>query len=158
MIVVSGSAAASANQRVLRASPDYLRRHGTPHTPADLAEHDCLLLVGSQGRQDVWHFGDGNGGEITQRVQGRFESNLGELLRDAVVAGLGIALHSIWHMHEELRAQRLQIVLPDYPIAETGVYAVMPQRRLVLARVRAFVDCLAERLGEVPPWERTRHR
>ncbi|MGH8159843.1 MAG: LysR family transcriptional regulator [Rhodanobacter sp.] len=142
------------NRRVLCAAPDYLRRHGTPRTPADLAGHDCLLLVGSQGRQDVWRFGDGNGGEIAQRVDGRFESNLGELLRDAVVAGLGIAVHSIWHVHEELRAGQLQVVLPDYPIATTGIHAVMPQRRLVPPRVHAFIDFLAERLGEDPPWER----
>jgi DNA-binding transcriptional LysR family regulator len=141
------------NRRVLCAAPDYLRRHGTPRTPADLAKHECLLLVGSQGRQDVWRLGDGKGGEIAQRVHGRFESNQGELLRDAVVAGLGIALHSIWHVHEELRAGRLQVVLPGYPIAATGIHAVMPQRRLVPPRVRAFVDFLAEQMGNDPPWE-----
>ncbi len=142
------------NRRVLCAAPDYLRRHGVPRTPAELAKHDCLLLVGSQGRQDVWRLGDGKGGEIAQRVHGRFDSNQGELLRDAAVAGLGIALHSIWHVHEELRAGRLQVVLPNYPIAATGIHAVMPQRRLVPPRVRAFVDFLAERLGNDPPWER----
>ena len=144
----------ATNRRVLCASSDYLRRHGAPRTPADLATHDCLLLVGSQGRQDVWRFTDRKGREVAQRVQGRFESNQGELLRDAVVAGLGIALHSVWHVHEELRAGRLQVLLPDYPIAATGIHAVMPQRRLVPPRVRAFVDFLAERLGEHPPWER----
>ncbi|MBT2144458.1 MULTISPECIES: LysR family transcriptional regulator [unclassified Rhodanobacter] len=144
----------ATNRRVLCASPDYLRRHGAPRTPADLATHDCLLLVGSQGRQDVWRFTDRKGREIAQRVQGRFESNQGELLRDAVVAGLGIALHSVWHVHEQLRAGRLQVLLPDYPIAATGIHAVMPQRRLVPPRVRAFVDFLVERLGEHPPWER----
>jgi len=143
----------AVNRRVLCASPDYLRRHGTPRTPADLSAHDCLLLVGSQGRQDVWRFGDGRGGEIAQRVDGRFESNLGELLRDAVVAGLGIAMHSVWHVHEELRTGRLQVLLPEYPLAATGIHAVMPQRRLVPPRVRAFVDFLAERLGDHPPWE-----
>ncbi|HTM28662.1 MAG TPA: LysR family transcriptional regulator [Rhodanobacter sp.] len=144
----------AVNRRVLCAAPDYLRRRGTPRSPADLAEHDCLLLVGSQGRQDTWRFTDRKGREIVQRVQGRFESNLGELLRDAVVAGLGIALHSVWHVHEELHAGRLQVVLPDYSLATTGIYAVMPERRLVPPRVRAFVDFLAERLGEHPPWER----
>lgn len=144
----------AVNRRVLCASPDYLRQHDMPRTPADLAEHDCLLLVGSQGRQDVWRFGDGKGGEIAQRVGGRFESNQGELLRDAVVAGLGIALHSIWHVHEELRTGCLQVVLPDYPLAATGIHAVMPQRRLVPPRVRAFVEFLAGRLGNDPPWER----
>jgi DNA-binding transcriptional LysR family regulator len=143
----------ATNRRVLCASPDYLQRHGTPRTPADLAAHDCLLLVGSQGRQDMWHFTDRKGREIAQRVQGRFESNQGALLRDAVVAGLGIALHSLWHVHEQLRSGQLQVLLPDYPIATTGIHAVMPQRRLVPPRVRAFVDFLAERLGKHPPWE-----
>lgn len=142
------------NHRVLCAAPAYLERHGHPRTPADLAAHDCLLLVGSQGRQDVWRFRDPQGNDIVQRVHGRFESNLGELLRDAVMAGLGIAQHSVWHVHEELRSGRLQQVLPDYPIATTGIHAVMPQRRLMPPRVRAFVDFLAERLGEQPPWER----
>lgn len=142
------------NRRVICAAPDYLRRHGRPRVPADLAAHECLLLVGSQGRQDSWHFEDGNGGTIAQRVHGRFESNQGELLRDAVVAGLGIALHSLWHVHDELRDGRLQVLLADYPVPTTGIHAVMPQRRLVPPRVRAFVDFLAARFGDDPPWER----
>jgi len=144
----------ATNRRVLCASPTYLQRHGVPHTPADLAKHDCLLLVGSRGRQDTWHFSDRKGRAIAQRVQGRFETNQGELLRDAVVAGLGIAMHSVWHVHQQLRDGRLQVVLPDHAIATTGIHAVMPQRRLVPPRVRAFVDFLAERLGAHPPWER----
>jgi DNA-binding transcriptional LysR family regulator len=141
------------NRRVLCASPAYLKRHGTPRTPADLARHECLLLVGSQGRQDLWRLQDG-GREVAVRVQGRIESNQGELLRDAAVAGLGIALHSTWHVNADLRAGRLRVVLPDHPLADSGIFAVMPQRRLVPPRVRAFVDFLAEKLGEVPPWER----
>lgn len=144
----------ATNRRVLCASQAYLQRHGIPRTPADLAAHNCLLLVGSQGRQEVWHFTDRKGREITQRVQGRFESNQGVLLREAVVAGLGIAMHSVWHVHEQLRSGQLQVLLPDYSIATTGIHAVMPQRRLVPPRVRAFVDFLAERLGTRPPWER----
>jgi DNA-binding transcriptional LysR family regulator len=50
----------------------------------------------------------------------------------------------------------LQVVLPDHPLADTGIHAVMPQRRLVPPRVRAFVDFLALKLGGVPPWERER--
>jgi DNA-binding transcriptional LysR family regulator len=144
----------ASNRRVLCASPAYLQTHGLPRTPAELATHDCLLLVGSQGRQDVWHFTDRKGRDIAQRVQGRFESNQGALLRDAVVAGLGIAMHSLWHVHEQLRSGQLQLLLPDYPIHTTGIFAVMPQRRLVPPRVRAFVDFLAGRFGDHPPWER----
>ncbi|WP_316156166.1 LysR family transcriptional regulator [Cupriavidus sp. BIC8F] len=141
------------NRRLLCASPDYLRRRGTPRTPQELARHDCLVLVGSQGRQDLWRLGDGAGGEIAVRVRGRIEANTGELLSDAALAGFGIALHSTWHVSADLHAGRLVQVLPDYPLADTGIYAVMPQRRLAPPRVRAFVDFLAGRFGDNPPWE-----
>lgn len=141
------------NRRVLCASPDYLQRHGVPRRPSDLERHECLILAGRHGRQDVWRLTDPENGEIAVRVNGRIDSNFGELLRDASVAGLGIAMHSTWHICDDLRAGRLQVVLPDYPLAETGIHAVMPQRRLVPPRVRAFVDFLALRLGDDPPWE-----
>jgi len=141
----------AVNHRVLCASPDYVRRHGLPRTPQELAEHECVLLVGSQGRQDVWRFGDGAGGEIVVRVRGRMETNYGELVRDSVVAGLGIAIHSSWHVSRDFREGKLVQVLADYPLADSGIYAVMPQRRLVPPRVRAFVDFLAEKFAD-PPW------
>jgi DNA-binding transcriptional LysR family regulator len=144
----------ASNRRMLCASPDYLRRHGRPRTPADLAQHECVLLSGRNGRQDTWRLIDRHGHEHAVQVHGRFETTLGELVRDAVLAGQGIAMHSHWHVHEELRAGRLEVVLPDYTLPESGIYAVMPQRRLVPPRVRAFIDFLGERLGEVPPWER----
>jgi DNA-binding transcriptional LysR family regulator len=142
----------ATNQRVLCASPAYLAKHGTPSAPADLAAHECLLLVGSQGRQDVWRMSDHNGREIAVRVGGRFECNFGEVLRDAAVGGLGIALHSTWHVCDDLRSGRLRQVLPAWKLADSGIYAVMPQRRLVPLRVRAFVDFLCEQFAD-PPWE-----
>ena len=144
----------AANRRVLCASPEYLRRRGQPRFPQDLQDHDCLLLFGSSGRQDVWRLHDAQGKEIPVRVHGRFESNLGELLRDASVAGEGIAIHSLWHIAEDFRAGRLQVVLPDFPLATTAISAVMPQRRQVPPRVRAFVDFLMDEFGDNPPWER----
>jgi DNA-binding transcriptional LysR family regulator len=144
----------ATNRRVLCAAPDYLRRHGTPRTPEDLAKHECILLSGSQGRQDTWRLRNRQGRDTVVRVQGRLESNFGEVIRDAVVAGLGIALHSTWHVCEDLHAGRLQVVLPNYAIDDSGIYAVMPQRRMVPPRVRAFTDFLAQRFSENPPWER----
>jgi DNA-binding transcriptional LysR family regulator len=141
------------NQRVLCAAPDYLRKHGTPKTPADLEQHQCLVLVGSQGRQDVWRMTDPKGRELAIRVAGRLESNLGESLRDAAVAGLGIALHSTWHICDDLAKGRLQVVLPRYPVPDSGIYAVMPQRRLVPPRIRAFTDFLAEQFS-TEPWKK----
>jgi DNA-binding transcriptional LysR family regulator len=142
------------NRRVLCASPAYLRRRGVPRSPDELAAHDCLLLFGTKGRQDTWHLSDAAGQGFDVRVRGRLESNFGELLRDAAVAGEGITIHSIWHIADDLRAGRLRVVLPSYTLPETGIHAVMPQRRMIPPRVRAFVDFLAERLGDSPPWER----
>ena len=144
----------AANRRVLCASPDYLRRRGQLKVPRDLQDHECLLLFGSSGRQDVWRLHDAQGKEMPVRVQGRFESNLGELLRDASVAGEGIAIHSLWHVADDLRTGRLQVVLPDFPLATTAISAVMPQRRQVPPRVRAFTEFLIEEFGDAPPWER----
>ena len=142
------------NRRVLCAAPEYLRRHGTPRTPEDLAGHECILLSGSQGRQDTWRMRDRLGRDTVVHVRGRLESNFGEVIRDAAVAGLGIALHSTWHVCEDLHAGRLRRVLPDCAIDDNGIYAVMPQRRMVPPRVRAFTEFLAGKFGENPPWER----
>lgn len=133
--------------RVLCASPDYLRRYGVPAEPADLEQHECLLMHGRYGRQDVWRLVDSSGNKQVVRVSGRVESNQGELLRDAAVSGLGISIHSTWHIRDELRSGQLQLVLPDHSPEATGIYAVMPQRRLVPLRVRAFVDFISEQLN-----------
>lgn len=144
------------NRRVLCAAPKYLREHGTPKTPADLGQHQCLILVGRHARRDVWRLTDRKTGAVDVRINGRIESNQGELLRDAAVAGLGISMHSTWHVCTDLRAGRLQVVLPNYPIADTGIYAVTPQRRLSPPRVRAFIDFLAGHFGKNPPWNKYR--
>jgi DNA-binding transcriptional LysR family regulator len=141
----------ASNRRILCAAPEYLRRRGMPATLAELAQHECLVLVGSHGREDLWRLRDGAGREESVRVRGRLESNLGDSLRDAALAGLGIALHSTWHVDEDLRAGRLQRVLPDHALIN-AIHAVMPQRRLVPPRVRAFVDFLAARF-DTPFWQ-----
>ena len=142
------------NRRVLVASPGYLERRGAPKTPTDLEQHDCLLMVGAKGPRDRWTLISSDGSGATVRVRGPFESNMGEVVRDAVLAGLGISLHSTWHVCDDLKADRLKLVLPDYRIPDSAIYAVMPQRRLMLPRVRAFIDFILANFGDVPPWER----
>lgn len=144
----------ASNRRVLCASPEYLRRHGVPKKPADLAQHECLLMAVSRDASDTWHLRGPDGNETAVRVQSRLKSNLGEVIRDAALGGLGISLHSTWHVCQDLRAGRLKQVLPDYQLPESAIYAVMPERRMVLPRVRAFVDFLTQHLGKTPPWER----
>ncbi|MGQ4878670.1 LysR family transcriptional regulator [Billgrantia sp. LNSP4103-1] len=144
----------ATNRRVLCASPAYLKRHGTPRTPEELPQHECLVLTDGEGETGTWRLRDANGERCTVKVSGRIRCSQGELLRDAAVAGLGIVQHSIWHVCDDLRAGRLQQVLPDCTLPEAGIHAVMPQRRLVPPRVRAFIDFLVEQWEPVPPWER----
>ncbi|MCS3745255.1 DNA-binding transcriptional LysR family regulator [Xanthomonas arboricola] len=141
------------NRRTLAASPAYLQRHGIPRTPADLMQHPGVLLMGRDGRQDLWTLQTPEGGQVRVRMQSRFESNFGELVRDAVLAGQGIAMHSYWHIADDLRAGRLVDVMTDYPPPTSQISAVMPARQLQPPRVRAFVDFLLEHFGQTPPWE-----
>jgi DNA-binding transcriptional LysR family regulator len=145
------------NRRVLCASPEYLRRRGVPLRPEQLSAHDCLVIMSGKLANNIWRLRTASGSEVAVRVRGRLEANLGEALRDAALAGMGIALHSTWHVCDDLRAGRLQRVLPTYSLPESGIYAVMPERRLVPARARAFVDFLAQRFGRTPPWDRHSH-
>lgn len=142
----------ASNRRVLCASPEYLRRHGEPSHPDELTRHACLVQVGSSGRHDAWEWRDADDQPHIVRVDGRLESNFGELLRDAAIAGLGIAQHSLWHIQDDLRHNRLRVVLPAYRLPDGGIHAVTPQRRLVPQRVHAFVDFLAEALAHMAPW------
>jgi len=142
----------ATDRRVLCASPDYLRRRGTPLAPADLTQHDCLLLRGGPAPKGLWRLSDGKGGHVAVRVQGRIESNLGDALREAALAGMGISQHSTWHVCEDLRSGRLALVLPDHPPPDAAIHALTPQRRKP-ARVRAFIDFMAARFGTNPPWE-----
>lgn len=144
----------ASNQRVVCASPAYLARHGVPATPADLAHHDCLLLFGRDGLHDLWRFTTQDGAESAVRVRGRFESDLGEFIRDAALAGQGIATFSMWHIVEDLRAGRLRLLLPDFALETTAIHAVTPHRRYTPPRVQAFVDFLIGHFADTPPWER----
>jgi DNA-binding transcriptional LysR family regulator len=142
----------ATDRRVLCASPDYLRRRGVPQTPEDLAAHDGLLLRGGPAPKATWRLSDGHGGHVSVRVKGRVESNQGDALREAALAGLGIAQHSTWHVCDDLRAGRLALVLPGHPPPDAGIYAITPQRRKP-ARARAFIEFLAARFATNPPGE-----
>jgi DNA-binding transcriptional LysR family regulator len=133
----------------LCASPAYLARHGTPQRPADLAQHECLVLDGFH----PWRFQDGDK-EVVMRVRGRMQSDNGEALRDASVAGLGIALQSTWAMYEQLKRGTLVRVLGDYPIVPQSVVSAQYLNRSYLPpKTVAFIDFFAARFGPSPYWD-----
>jgi DNA-binding transcriptional LysR family regulator len=137
-------------RRVLCASPDYLAEHGTPATLDDLKRHRCLPAH----NHESWRL-EGPSGPVTLRPEGMLITNSSEVIREAVIAGLGIALRSTWDVGAELKSGKLVQVLPQYESSRNvALSAVYPSRQFLPAKVRLFIDYLAELYGPVPYWER----
>ncbi len=140
------------NRRVVVASPAYLQRHGTPVTPDDLAQHQCLSF-GSYGNQARgWQF-QVDGRTVSLRVPASIECNDGAVLRDWALAGRGLAWRSLWEVGEDLRSGRLCSVLDEYAAPPNAIHAVFPQRRHLPLRMRAFIDQLKTVWGREDYWQ-----
>ena len=132
------------------ASPDYLRRHGEPKHPRELAEHECLIYLPAQ--HEGWPFLVNGATEIFT-VRGRMRANNGDALLDAAMRGLGITAQPTFISAAAIEAGWVRPILTDYPMPELGIYALLPGNRYVPQRVRVLVDYLAERIGSRPYWE-----
>jgi DNA-binding transcriptional LysR family regulator len=139
-------------RRVLVASPEYLRSHGTPNTTDDLVHHHALSFGHSHGAQrfELTHRGD----ILSVAVTSRLCSNNGDVLRAAVLHGNGIALLPTFLVGSDIAAKKLAIVLPDYEATGLDVYAVYAPNRYLAAKTRVFIDFLAGRFGPRPTWDR----
>jgi DNA-binding transcriptional LysR family regulator len=137
-------------RRVLCASPDYVAANGMPKHIEELKQHRCLPAHNN----DVWRL-DGPDGAFSLRPEGMLITNSSEVIRETVIAGLGIALRSTWDIGEELKNGKLVQVLPAYEGSHNvTLSAVYPSRQFLPAKVRLFIDFLAELYGPVPYWER----
>jgi DNA-binding transcriptional LysR family regulator len=128
------------------AAPAYLKRRGVPRTPADLARHDCLIYTHLPVRGE-WRFTAPDGRALRARVQGAVESNHSDLLVAAAVQGLGICCEPDFAVGPDLEAGRLVRVLADHAPPSAPIHAVYASRRQLSAKVRAYVDFLAEVLA-----------
>ena len=138
------------NRRAVVASPDYLARHGTPRTLADLSRHNCLSL----GQQRGWMFREKD--EIVSiKVSGLLECNDGAVLHEWALAGRGLAWRSMWEVGEDLQRGALVSVLDDFAAPPTGIFAVFPQRKYLPLRVRLLIDHLKHTYGNAAYWETT---
>ncbi|MGM0593435.1 MAG: LysR family transcriptional regulator [Pseudomonadota bacterium] len=137
---------------VLCASPDYLARHGEPQAPRQLAEH-AGLTYGHLSEQRQWTLYDSAGTAHSIRPKTRMRVNNGDVILEAALAGLGLAVMPTFICYRELAAGRLRQVLPDYHAEASAAYALYPSRRHLPLRVRVFIDFLVEHLSESPPWE-----
>ncbi|MEO0947492.1 MAG: LysR family transcriptional regulator [Cyanobacteria bacterium J06641_5] len=136
--------------RVLCAAPAYLQQFGMPTQPKELRNRACLQY-GLLSQGDRWKL-SGPDGEHAIAIRPRLWANNGEVLREAALQGLGIALLPTFIVGDCLATGQLQVVLPDYAPPEIAAHAVYPANRYLSMKVRLLVDFLAERLAE-PDWD-----
>ena len=133
------------------ATPAYLQRYGIPTEVDQLAEHSCLAFVHG-GRPVEWRYTiDGHIRSIT--INGRFSSSNAEAVRDATLAGYGIAKLATFLISDDLRAGRLVRVLDEVAADGPSVRAVYPSSRHLSPKVRSFIDELVDAWRPEPPWD-----
>ena len=133
---------------VVSASPEYLRRHGTPHTPTDLADHNCIAFMRGGRTFNSWRFGQ-NGQWTTVRVSGDRIVDDASLAREWAVSGAGIIFMTEIEQQRALQSGKLVRILSEWETDPYPLHALLPSGRFVPNRVRALVDFLAGRFAEL---------
>jgi DNA-binding transcriptional LysR family regulator len=134
------------------ASSVYLQRHGTPRTPRELSQHNCLAHT-TGAYAEMWTFVGPDGRESVP-IKGKFRANNGELLRAAALAGEGIILEPTFIVGDDLAKGDLVPLLPDWEVPQASAMAVYPSRRYVSAKVRTFIEFLQKAFAGDPPWDK----
>ena len=138
---------------VVAASPHYLHTHGTPASPDELKDHDCLVYSNLED-PDRWRWADENGKRHSVNVKTTMRASSGDFLTNAASHGLGIVIQPTFLASESIRRGNLIPILTHYEWPVTPAYAVYPPTRHLSYRVRAFIDFLVERFAGTPQWDR----
>ncbi|MBN8226836.1 LysR family transcriptional regulator [Corallococcus macrosporus] len=128
------------------AAPAYLKAHGEPRTLEDLAAHECLLFS-SRTRRQHWRLREKGGAPLKVEGRSRLRLDSGEAIRDAAIAGLGIAYLPGFLVGEDLANGRLKALLPSCETEFVPIMALYPSKRHLPAKVRRFIDLMVERWG-----------
>ncbi len=137
---------------VICASPAYLAAHGTPTTPEQLAEHNCLTY--SNFGKGEWRFQHPQTDEIGVPVSGNLSANEVGALTAATLAGAGIALQPTYLAGPYIRSGELTPLLEAWHPPELVIWGVYLSRQHVPAALRSMLDFLVERFSETPYWDR----
>jgi DNA-binding transcriptional LysR family regulator len=159
------------NRRLCVATPDYLKRHGTPQHPNELVKFACLTLSSDASQTRGWAFrvprnaqgrkqegvltdaaGVGEHEVIHLKPGGPLDCSDGQVLHDWCLSGFGIAWRSTWEVESEIAAGKLAEVLAEFAAPPNGIYAVFPQRKHLPLRVRLWIDFLKHNYSQPEFW------
>jgi LysR family transcriptional regulator, transcriptional activator for dmlA len=137
----------ASNRRMLCASPRYLAKHAEPKVPHDLTSHNCICIRQGDEAYGVWRLSSGRGAKRVAeavKVRGNLTTNDGEIAVNWALDGHGILMRAEWDLERYLKSGRLVPVLSQYSTPDADIYAVYPQRHQLSARIRTFVEFLAQ--------------
>ncbi len=135
------------NRRLLCAAPAYLQQHDIPKVPGDLVKHNCIGIRQGEEAYGVWRLTHGSGRQAhteSVKIRGNLTTNDGEIAVNWALDGHGILMRAEWDVSRYLQSGRLVQVLPGHVTPDADIYAVYPQRHQTAARVRVFIDFLAQ--------------
>lgn len=128
---------------VMVASPEYLEKYGEPISPKDLKKHKCLMYTYHDSIKS-WTLKNTEGIVQQISVTGSLVANNGNLICDALVNGMGIAILPTFIIGDEIRNGRAKIIMSDWNTSEADISLLYPSNKHLSAKVRAFVDLAAD--------------
>ncbi|MFT6896042.1 MAG: DNA-binding transcriptional LysR family regulator [Paraglaciecola sp.] len=141
---------------ILCASPEYLKKHGTPSRPEDLKNLRYLhySYMEMDGKEEIYPWLRSKNSERS----GELQSNNGDVLVDAAIAGAGLVLQPTFIASEAISSGKLVEVLPEFAPQPVGLYAVYAHRKLLPNKVRCFIDFIEGYYGSPPYWDKSIQR
>ncbi|WP_338116299.1 LysR family transcriptional regulator [Vibrio pelagius] len=141
------------SQFVVAASPDYLIKAGTPSCPSELSDHNCLIYRSRERDYTSWAFDNGQE-SLCVTVSGDYSVDLAEAVRDAAVAGWGIAYLATYLVKEEFRSGQLIQVLPEWKASQImPFFAVYPSRKNMPKKLSTVIEFLKQHIGSPTYWD-----
>lgn len=131
-------------RRVIFAAPDYLKDHGRPKRPEDLAQHQCIVRTAARDG-GAWPF-TVNGRPKPVKISGRFRTSSALAANEAAAQGMGIANAPLWQVRGLVDRGAVELILTRFEPAPVPIHAVWPATAMQPAKSRLFVDFLAARL------------
>ena len=140
----------ASNRRLICGAPAYLDQRGTPRAPGDLEQHNCIGIRQGEEGYGIWHLTSGQRTQ-TVKVRGTLSTNDGEIAVNWALEGHGLLMRAEWDIAKYLQSGRLRQVLPNWHTPAADIYAVFPFEVQTAARVRAFVDFVADAFSTSTP-------
>nr|WP_216602744.1 LysR family transcriptional regulator [Vibrio europaeus] len=142
------------SQFVVAASPDYLVKHQTPSHPSELTEHNCLIYRSWERDYTRWSFSNPQE-QLSIKVSGNYSVDLAEAVRDAAVAGWGIAYLATYLIGDEFKIGQLIQLFPNWNASQSmPFYAVYPSRRFLPKKAVAVMDFIKQKIGNPCHWDK----